>query len=367
MDTTVDNKESEAVERTATETKLNMKEEEPPTAVDLKLLALEERLTTGFDRKLSAMEERLDARSESYFVMMGDLIKQEIARAVGSAARPMTSTIASEKAQALRDDSETIQQLRDQLQAIDLEIQHLKNPLHNPPSVQQPLAQTSPQRPSLEDTGALTELQQNQREKQQKDDDGAGAIAESEQDAVTKALLKQRTTAEVKVSEQCRDQQTVVADVHITQGPEVVLSSTPTGAEIEKNAGQQMAERDGGTQSPNTTEEGAVLVTVVFSASELQKETIAAEASVHREAAAQGLPQSPVESADAIQSCLTGDGMIDDVSLFLARGFILVLSSKVWDPGGRCSHRRCYRGGGACDNVAPKVVQYSGSYANGVV
>jgi hypothetical protein len=49
--------------------------------------------------------------------------------------------------------------------------------------------------------------------------------------------------------------------------------------------------------------------------------------------AVQSLPQSLAESADAVQSCPAGGGMVE-VSLIIAQEFVLVFSSKVWDPGG---------------------------------
>jgi hypothetical protein len=113
-------------------------------------------------------------------------------------------------------------------------------------------------------------------------------------------------------------------------------------------------------ESQSANEEGAAIAAAVFNApAHLEAEDV--QPPPH--AVVQSLPQSPAESADAaVQSCPAGVGMID-VSLLLVQEFTLVMSSKVWDPGGIFS-RRCH-GGRACDKVAPQEAQRS--YANNVV
>jgi hypothetical protein len=121
-------------------------------------------------------------------------------------------------------------------------------------------------------------------------------------------------------------------------------------------------------ESPSTNEEGAALAAAVLIDAPpvlLQLWIPVPEvenAQPPPQAAVRGLPQSLPESADAIQSCPARGGRID-VSLLPAQEFVLVFSSKVWDPGG-LFFSRCH-GGRACDTVAPKEARRS--YANSVV
>ena len=125
-----------------------------------------------------------------------------------------------------------------------------------------------------------------------------------------------------------------------------------------------------GSANTGQTEEGAALDAAVFNdafPAQLQEGTPLFRREMYTqpspEGAMQSLPQSQAESADAaVQSCLAGSGTID-VSLLLAQEFVLVLSSKVWDPGGLVLLRRCGYGGWAYDNVVLQGAQYGLSYA----
>ena len=118
--------------------------------------------------------------------------------------------------------------------------------------------------------------------------------------------------------------------------------------------------------APRVSEEGAALDAAVFSApAQRQEETPSLKAEIASppspQEAAQSLPQSLAESADAAaQSCPAGGGTIE-IFLISAKEFTLVSSNRMWNPGGSVTGH--YYSGRVYDNVAHKEVQ-RWSYAN---